>query len=167
MKIEIIKVTQTDELLKRTLQHCWGAKGNLPKRKLFACSDSINEIPEYWAFCEAPRSVAAQLRTHEKKHGMYFWMGTGREDRPDAIPGEYSRKQNVPFVLKLTARAIKEISYYRMCNKAEEPTRKFMFLFQTELMDIEPELAKQMMPMCQFRGGICTELNSCRKAVVE
>lgn len=163
MEIEIIKVEQTDELLKRTLQHCWGAKGNLPKRKLFACSDSINEIPEYWAFCLAPRSVAAQLRTHEKKHGMYFWMGTGREDRPDAIPGEYSRKQIVPFVLKLTARAIKEISHYRMCMKAEQPTREFMKLFKDKLEEIEPELAKQMMPMCQFRGGICTELNSCKK----
>lgn len=161
--IEIVKVAQTDELLKRTLQHCWGAKGNLPKKKLFACSDSINEIPEYWIFCNAPRSVAMQMRTHEKKHGTYFWMGTARPDRADAVKGEYSREQIVPFCMKLTARAIKEISHYRLCMKAEESTRNFMYCFRRKMFDIEPDLAAQMMPMCQYRNGICTELNSCKR----
>lgn len=163
MKIEIVKIEQSDEMMQRTLQHCWGVESKMNKRKIYACNDSILEIPEYWCFCQAPRSVAAQLRTHEKKHGMYFWMGTGRPDRTDAIPGEYSREQIVPFVMKLTARAIKEISHYRMCRKAEEPTREFMALFRSTLAEIEPELAEQMMPLCDYRGGICTEFNSCIK----
>lgn len=163
MKIKIYKIDQTEEMLRQTMKHCWGVDTGMNKEKLFACNDSILEIPEYWVFCEAPRSVAAQLRTHEKKHGMYFWMGTGRTDRKDRIPGKYSREQIVPFVMKLTARAIKEISHYRMCNKAEEPTRQFMFRLQTELRDIEPELAAAMMPLCQYRGGVCTEFNSCRR----
>lgn len=163
MKIEIVKITQSDEMLRRTLEHCWGVKSKMNKRKIFACNDSILEIPEYWCFCHAPRSVAMQMRTHEKKNGMYFWMGTGRKDRADRIPGEYSREQIVPFVMKLTARAIKEISHYRMCMKAEEPTRQFMAEFRKVLAEIEPELAEQMMTMCQFRNGICTEFNSCQK----
>lgn len=163
MKIEIVKIVQTDEMLRRTFEHCWGVKSKMNKRRIYACNDSILEIPEYWCFCNAPRSVAMQMRTHEKKNGMYFWMGTGRKDRTDRIPGEYSRDQIVPFVMKLTARAIKEISHYRMCRKAEEPTRLFMGEFQRVLSEIEPELAEQMMPMCKFRNGICTEFNSCRK----
>ena len=162
MKIEIIKIEQSEEMLRRTMEHCWGVKSKMNKGKIFASNDSILEIPEYWCFCQAPRSVAAQLRTHEKKHGMYFWMSTGRPDRPDAVPGEYSREQIIPFVMKLTARAIKEISHYRMCGKAEKPTRDFMSLFKAELCQIEPELAKQMMPLCEYRGGICTEFNSCK-----
>ena len=67
----------------------------------------------------------------------------------------------VPFVMKLTARAIKEISHYRMCGKAEAPTRKFMQLFKDKLCEVEPELAKEMMTMCQFRNGLCTEFNCC------
>ena len=165
MKIDVVKIEKTDEMLKRTMEHCWGVDSKMNKAKLFACNDSILEIPEYYAVCTAPRSVAAQLRTHEKKHGMYFWMATGRPDRPDAVKGEYSREQPVNFVMKLTARAIKEISHYRMCAKAELPTRIFMQLLQSEFEKIEPELAKQMMPLCQYRGGICTEFNSCRKAV--
>lgn len=165
MNIKIIKIEQTEDMLKEVMRHCWGVESKMNKARLFACNDSILKIPEYYAVCTAPRSVAAQLRTHEKKHGMYFWMATGRPDREDKAQGEYSREQLVNFVMKLTARAIKEISHYRMCAKAELPTRIFMQLFQTELEKIEPELAKQMMPLCQYRGGICTEFNSCKKVI--
>lgn len=161
MIISIVKNLQSDGLLAMTFEHCWGIKSKMNKEKIFASNDSILEVPEYWVFAKAPRSVAAQLRTHEKKHGMYFWMGTGRKDRKDRVPGEYSREQIVPFVMKLTARAIKEISHYRMCGKAELPTRQFMALFKEQLCAIEPELAKEMMPMCQFRNGFCTEFNCC------
>ena len=161
MNINIVKILQSDGLLAMTLEHCWGVKSKMNKEKIFACNDSILEIPEYWVFAKAPRSVAAQLRTHEKKHGMYFWMETGRADRKDRAPGEYSREQMVSFVMKLTARAIKEMSHYRMCGKAEAPTRQFMQLFKEQLCAVEPELAKEMMPMCQFRNGLCTEFNCC------
>ena len=161
MEIEITKINQSDELLKKTMLHCWGIESKMNKSKIFASNDSILEVPEYWVFAKAPRSVAAQLRTHEKKHGMYFWMGTGRKDRKDRIPGVYSREQTVPFAMKLTARAIKEISHYRMCGKAELPTRQFMALFKEHLCAIEPELAHEMMPMCQFRNGLCTEFGCC------
>jgi hypothetical protein len=162
MTIGIIKVPIGDELLKQTMKHCWGIESKMNKTKLFACNDSILEIPEYYAFCSAPRAVAAQLRTHEKKHGMYFWMATARPDREDAVKGNYSREQEVNFVMKLTAKAIKEISHYRMCAKAEYPTRKFMLAFKEELRKIEPELAENMVPLCVYRGGICTEFNSCK-----
>ena len=165
MNIKITKIQQTEDMLKEVMLHCWGVESKMNKSRLFACNDSILEIPEYYAVCTAPRSVAAQLRTHEKKHGMYFWMATGRPDREDKAQGEYSREQLVNFVMKLTARAIKEISHFRMCAKAELPARIFMQLFQSELEKVEPELAKQMMPLCEYRGGICTEFNSCRKKV--
>lgn len=161
--IEMYKVQESDAFLKKLLKHCWGVDSKMSKAKLFASNDSILEVPEYWCFCHAPRSVAMQLRTHEKKHRMYFWMGTGRPDRADAIPGEYSREQLVPFAMVLTARAIKEISHYRMCKKAEAPTREFMAVFKRTLNGIEPALAAEMMPMCKFRNGLCTEFNSCKK----
>lgn len=161
--IEMYKVQESDALLKKLLKHCWNVDSKMSKAKLFASNDSILEVPEYWCFCHAPRSVAMQLRTHEKKHRMYFWMGTGRPDRADAIPGEYSREQLVPFAMVLTARAIKEISHYRMCKKAEAPTREFMAVFKRTLNGIEPTLAAEMMPMCKFRNGLCTEFNSCKK----
>ena len=161
--IEMYKVQESDAFLKKLLKHCWGVDSKMSKAKLFASNDSILEVPEYWCFCHAPRSVALQMETHKKKHGVYVWLGTARPDRADAIPGEYSREQLGPFVMKLTARAIKEISHYRMCKKAEAPTREFMAVFKRTLNGIEPALAAEMMPMCKFRNGLCTEFNSCKK----
>jgi hypothetical protein len=161
--IELYKIEESDALLKKTIKHCWGRTSTAGKHRIFASSDSILEIPEYYAFCNAPRSVAMQMETHKKKHRFYLWMGTARPDREDAVSGEYSREQIVPFVMVFTARAIKEISYYRMCKKAEAPTREFMELLKSTLHDIEPALAEQMMPLCKYRGGICTEFNSCKK----
>jgi hypothetical protein len=38
-----------------------------------------------------------------------------------------------------------------------------MAVFKRTLSGIEPALAEQMMPLCKYRGGICTEFNSCKK----
>ena len=37
------------------------------------------------------------------------------------------------------------------------------FKCRITLAEIEPELAEQMMPLCDYRGGICTEFNSCKR----
>lgn len=166
MKIEINKIKQTEDMLQRIFQHCWGVKSKMNMKRIMASNDSILEALEYYVVCTAPRSVAAQLRTHEKKHGMYFWMSTGRPDREDRVQGEYSREQPVNFVMKLTAKAIKEISHFRMCSKAEKPTREFMQLFKEKMYEVEPALADNMMPLCQYRGGVCTEFNSCGSAKI-
>ena len=161
-EIKVYKMGDSDFFLSKTMLHCWNVKSKMNRKKIFASNDSILEIPEYWIFCRAPRSVAAQLRTHEKKHGSYFWMGTARPDRADAVQGEYSRDQIVPFVMKLTARALKEIAHYRMCRKAEKPTRDFLDELKQKIAEIEPSLADEMVPLCIFRGGICTEFQSCK-----
>ena len=161
-EIKVYRMGDSDFFLSKTILHCWNVKSKMNRKKIFASNDSILEIPEYWIFCRAPRSVAAQLRTHEKKHGSYFWMGTARPDRADAVQGEYSRDQIVPFVMKLTARALKEIAHYRMCRKAEKPTRDFLDELKQKIAEIEPSLADEMVPLCIFRGGICTEFQSCK-----
>lgn len=161
MDIEIMKIKESDEMLKRVMKHCWGVESRMNKKRLFACNDSILEIPEYYAFCVVPRSVALQLETHKKKNRGYLWLGTARPDRNDRVAGVYTREQPVPIAFTFTARWIKDVSHYRMCTKAEAPTREFMKLFKEKLAEIEPELAEQMVPMCVFRNGLCTEFGCC------
>lgn len=161
MEIVVVKDNASEEALKGVLQHCWGVSSKMNKDKLFACSDSILELPTYYAYCTAPRSVAMQIETHKKKHGMYVWLQSARPDLKTAVKGEYSRDQEINFVIKLTARGIKDMSHYRMCNKAEAPTRKFMRLLKEKIAEVEPSLAKQMVKMCEYRNGICTEFNCC------
>ena len=51
MNIEIIKITQHDELLRRTLKHCWGVESKMSKSRLFMSNDSI------WKFLNIGRSA--------------------------------------------------------------------------------------------------------------
>jgi hypothetical protein len=161
MKVEVVKIKETDEMLKKTLEQCWNVDMKVSKKRLYACSDSILEIPEYYIYATVPRSVAMQMETHKKKHGTYLWLSSARPDLSTADTSEYSRTQPVRFVMKTTARGLVDISHYRMCGKAEAPTRKFMKLLQEKIREIEPELADNMMPMCYYRNGVCTELRCC------
>lgn len=162
MEVEVVKITDTDEMLKRVLKQCWNVDMKLSKKKLFACSDSILEIPEYYIFATVPRSVAMQMETHKKKHGTYVWLASARPDLANADKTtEYSRQQPVKMVIKTTARGLIDISHYRMCMKAEAPTREFMTVLRAKIKDVEPSLAENMVPMCAYRNGKCTELRSC------
>ena len=158
----VTKVPQSMDMLKEVMKHCWGVDSKMNLDKIFACNDSILELPEYYIKGTAPRSVVMQLRTHEKKHRMYMYVGTSRPDREDKVKGKYSRNQEIPFFMVVTARGLKDMAHYRMCQKAEEPTRKFFTQLKRALQEIEPALAAQLVPLCEFRGGICTEFNSCK-----
>lgn len=165
MKIEVIKNEMSNQILQKTLKHCWNVDSSMNMNKLFACNDSILELMEYWIIAEAPRSVCMQMETHKKIRGCYVWLESARPDyvsekRPAK---EYSRSANINMVMKVTARGLKEIAHQRLCNKAELPTREFMKLLVEKIKEVEPCLASELVPLCIFRNGKCTEFNSCKK----
>ena len=69
MRIILRKIVERN-VLRDVLEFIWGAKG-ANTDKLHVGNDSVNEIEEYLALCEIPRSVAMQLETHKKKHRFY------------------------------------------------------------------------------------------------
>lgn len=162
------RVSGAPSELTSVMRYLWNADAT-PSRRLFASSDSILEIPTWYVFCVAPRSVAMQLETHKKKHGFYLWMSSARPDRDSEAAKSYSREQPVRFVMKITSRAIIDISHYRMCEKAERPTRMFMVSLRKAMFKSAREhndlqlcfTAEQMMPMCAYRNGLCTEIRGC------
>ena len=162
MEIKLRRLVGANVLLD-VMRHCWDTKKLSDLNRLYASNDSILEIPEWLAICTAPRSVAMQLETHKKKHRFYLFMESGRPDRATSeFQKAYSRQQEVRFAFLFTARAIIDIAHYRLCKKAEQPTREFMALLKDRLREDEPELARLLIPMCAFRNGLCTELHSCQ-----
>jgi hypothetical protein len=113
------------------------------------------------ALCEVPRSVAMQLVTHRKKMGNYSWMSSGRPDLAYSLKTEYSRTQKVRIAMTFTPRGIIDMAHYRLCTNAELPTRKFMALLRDIMEEIDPNIARLMMPMCAYRNGLCTMIHGC------
>lgn len=161
MKVTVWK-DSPDNTLFRIMNYIWGVPKQPNKARLYASDDSIHEAEQYVMLCEIPRSVAMQIVTHRKKHRNYSWMSSARPDLAVSLTTEYSRTQIVRLAMVFTPRGIIDMAHYRMCTKAEEPTRRFMWLLKDAIHEIEPALADLMMPMCAYRNGLCTMLRSCK-----
>jgi hypothetical protein len=149
------------ETLTAIMQFVWGLEKKPNTKKIYASDDSIAEAEHYVALCEVPRSVAMQLVTHRKKMGNYSWMSSGRPDLAYSLKTEYSRTQKVRIAMTFTPRGIIDMAHYRLCTKAELPTRKFMALLRDIMEEIDPNIARLMMPMCAYRNGLCTMIHGC------
>jgi hypothetical protein len=47
--------------------------------------------------------------------------------------------------------------------KASEKTRRVVQMMCLEALDKMPELAGLLVPMCQYHGGVCHEIDGCGK----
>lgn len=147
--------------LDKIMQFVWGLEKRPNTKKIYGSDDSIGEAEHYVALCEVPRSVAMQIVTHRKKMGNYSWMSSGRPDLAYSLKTEYSRTQKVRIAMTFTPRGIIDMAHYRLCHKAEEPTRKFMYLLRSAINELDPYVAMYMMPMCAYRNGLCTMVHGC------
>jgi hypothetical protein len=53
------------------------------------------------------------------------------------------------------------IANKRLCMKASEKTRRVVQMMCLEALDKMPELAGLLVPMCQYHGGVCHEIDGC------
>ena len=61
----------------------------------------------------------------------------------------------------INAEALMNMAHKRLCSKASLETRKLMGMIKHEIEVVDPALARHLVPMCVYRGGICSEPNSC------
>lgn len=167
MHIDIIPAPKAQsDWFDAVLTHCWGVKRKSTLDRYYKANDSITLLIQYLALCKAPRSVALQIRTHEKKDGCYVWLESGRPDylkQRNEEPKPYSREEEIRFAILFNPRCLKNISHQRFCSKAEAPTIRFMELWKQEMEKIDPALAAIMEPLCAYRNGVCTEIRGCQR----
>ena len=165
MKIDIIPASAVQSSwMDAVISHCWGVRRKASMDRYYQSNDSVTLLLQYLAICRAPRSVALQIRTHEKKDGCYVWLESGRPDyleRQHVEPKSYSREEEINFAILFNPRCLRNIGHQRFCTKAELPTRNFMELWKQELEKIDPDLAAIMEPLCAYRNGKCTEIRGC------
>lgn len=71
------------------------------------------------------------------------------------------RNTPVDMIFYCNAEELMTIANKRLCNKASEQTRLVVKMMCLEAMDKVPELEGLLVPMCEYNGGVCHEIQSC------
>ena len=77
------------------------------------------------------------------------------------LPNEFDRYAPTDLSFIINAEALMNMAHKRLCSKASPETRKLMAMIKHEIEEVDPALAKHLVPMCVYRGGICSEPKSC------
>ena len=110
---------------------------------------------------DIPSNIATHLTRHV--HAVPF-VSSLRNDRQNRMDGDKApRDTPVDMIFYCNAEELMTIANKRLCNKAAPMTRKVVQMICLEALGRMPELAGLLVPMCQYHGGVCHEIESCGK----
>jgi hypothetical protein len=130
-------------------------------RKLLVARHSpIRELEFRYVLRDIPYWVSVHLVRHHV--GFQPYVQSQRNDRQS----KYDRgkaPQDTPVTMRVTlnAEALMTLANKRLCMKASPETRAVvedMCILAQEKM---PELRGLLVPMCEYHGGICYEMQPC------
>lgn len=108
---------------------------------------------------EIPSNISVHLCRHV--HAVPF-VSSLRNDRQDRMDGDNApRNTPVDMILYCNAEELMTIANKRLCNKASEQTRLVVKMMCLEALDKMHELSGLLVPMCEYHGGVCHEIQSC------
>ena len=106
-----------------------------------------------------PSNVSTHLARHV--HAVPF-VSSLRNDRQERMDGDAARRDTpVDMILYCNAEELMTIANKRLCNKASAKTREVVRMMCDCAIEYTPELAGLLVPMCEYHGGTCHEIQSC------
>lgn len=108
------------------------------------------------------KNIPAYVSVHFTRHkvGVEHFVKSLRNDK-SYTTGDEDRWSPVNHVMSINAQALLTMSRRRLCSGASEETKLVMKNIKKCVQQLDPILSKHMMPMCDYRGGICHEMKSC------
>lgn len=168
MKVEILKhpTTQDWNWAKTCTLNTVGKKSTKEatdewKRKLLMSEHS--PIRELWfgIKMEIPYYVSVHLVRHHI--GVNHYVQTQRDDRTtDKVPrAEKPQGAMVSHIMSINAQELMFLARKRLCTQASLETREVVKEICKKVVEINPEFDGLLVPLCVYRGGLCTEFNPC------
>lgn len=155
MKIKIRKLTDLElmrEACESTMQA--GKTSKVTLDSMYRCEHSPIRTQMFWiTMDEIPTFVSVHCVRH-KVWNEHF-VRTNRDDRGGVI--DAGRLTPVRHSMLLNAEAFIIMSRKRLCYQAHENTRGLMLLIRESVREVDPDLARYMVPNCVYRGGYCAE----------
>ncbi len=169
MKIELVKAPGEEDWLlckRAAMRTIWKDAGAVPgeewRRKILKAGHSpIRVLQFYISMTDVPYWVAMHLVRHV--HATPF-VSSQRNDRQ----GLYDRRrapQDAPVGMDwyMNAEELINIAHKRLCMQASIETRDVVAEICRLVTDACPEFEGLLVPMCEYRGGKCTEFKPCGK----
>lgn len=137
---------------------------NWKKDSLRARHSHIRRLRFSFHFEDIPSWVSVHFCRHV--HAQPY-IKSQRNDRQT----DYDRNtapQNAPvnMILDMNAEELMVMANKRLCNQASKETREAMQIMCSLVIEKCPEFRPFLVPMCEWRGGLCPEMKSCGKCVV-
>ena len=130
------------------------------KRKLIAAEHS--PLRELWFGVRM--EIAYYISVHFVRHhiGVNHYVQSQRNDRQD----KYDRTKApqdalVSHIMSINAQELVFMAHKRLCGQASPETRQVMQMICDEVIKVCPEFKDFLVPLCVYRGGICTEFHPC------
>lgn len=168
MTVELRKYPDADDLLwmKQCTIGTMGKDSEKPPtsdfiRKLLEARHSpIRELTFSYVIRDIPYWVTVHLVRHHV--GFQPYVESQRNDRQD----KYDRTkapQDAPVTMRITlnAESLMNLANKRLCMKASPETREVVQRMCDLAEGVLPELHDFLVPMCEYHGNICHEIQPC------
>lgn len=134
-------------------------------RKLLVARHSpIRELTFSYVIRDIPYWVSVHLVRHHV--GFQPYVQSQRNDRQSKYDREKA-PQDAPVTMRITlnAEALLTLANKRLCTKASPETRAVVQEMCRLAEEALPELKGLLVPMCEYHGGVCHEIQSCGRSV--
>lgn len=164
VQIEIKKITDISDAhlaIESTMRDGFEAKCTLDQLYLWEHSPSRTQL--FWVVL---RGVPTKVSVHFVRHaavGQQHFVMSNRSDRGGEGDEVVTRNSPVNHRMMLNAQHLIDMSRRRLCYQASWETHQVMEGIRTGMKDLDPALAKYMVPNCVYRGGYCCEPKPCGK----
>ena len=109
---------------------------------------------------EIPYWVSVHFVRHHI--GINHYVQTQRTDRTGLTRDTLPQGQIVSHIMSINAQELIFMAHKRLCKQASKETREVMKMIRDAVIEVAPYMKDVLVPLCKYRGGICTEMFSCK-----
>lgn len=167
MKVELLKYP-TEEDWKICKQLTLVTVGKYPvkppllewKKKILAARHSpIRELEFVFVLTDIPYYVSVHICRHV--HLTPFVKSQRNDRQSDYDRNKAPQDTPVNMGLLVNAEELMVVANKRLCSKADPTTRQLVQMMCNEVLKTNPEFEGLLVPMCEYRNGLCDEFESC------
>lgn len=162
MQVKIVKMTD-ESLMRRACEMTTRGQSRMTLGKMYACKHSPIRTQMFWIeMLDIPTFASTHFRTHGT--GITHFVQSNREDRGG--DPEAARWTPINHGMWLNAESLQNLAYKRLCGNAHDVVQSIMNAIKVHMFDVDEHLARTLVPLCMWRGGLCDELKSCGRNMV-